>query len=688
MKKYLPLLAFLVLNLTAKADVPLDTIRVMTYNILDFPDAIGTQRVPSFRTILDQIQPDVLVVQEMKSSAGVTEFLNDVLNYSTPNLYSAVTFIDASYDSENSCFYKSSRVTFVSQDTILTNLRAFSEYVFTSNTAQTQTLRIYSAHLKSSDGTANEQQRLAEVTILRDRLSLLPTGTEFLLVGDFNLYYGSEPAFLKLTQSETNNTGRMRDPINQVGNWSNNSSYQSIHTQSTRTVSQGSGGALGGLDDRFDFILTSYGMNDTQKIDYLSSTYTSFGNDGNHFNLQINSGTNSVVSQATADALVFASDHLPVFMDFIVYGIGDSLKPTISSANATSQNTVTLTFSEDVNQTTALANSNYSLNNGIGNPTLVTLLASNSVLLTFGQNLTTTTYTLTVNNVQDLAGNTILANSTVIFFYTAPVTPAANSVIINEYTVNDAGTTTYSTIGKTVFGDWIELLVVQNGVDLRNWRLTDNNTKTLLNEGSIIFPDNAIFANIPAETLILLLTTNNAANSANFPTDDTDFSDGKMLFYVGNGNLNTSLDNGFDVSNNNDSITLLDGNGTNSATSDFADDFGIDFVAEGSTTTPTSFGIGAEVNFTGFFSGIDSNEGVYFTNDASLGFNNDSVSVGWVVNGLNKTPLAVNEGQLLSTSNSKPTLLFASVTSATNIDIFFSENLDQTTAQNTSNYSI
>ncbi|MCC7429205.1 lamin tail domain-containing protein, partial [bacterium] len=41
-----------------------------------------------------------------------------------------------------------------------------------------------------------------------------------------------------------------------------------------------------------------------------------------------------------------------------------------------------------------------------------------------------------------------------------------------------------------------------------------------------------------------------------------------------------------------------------------------------------------------------------------------------------------------STSNSKPTLLFASVTSATNIDIFFSENLDQTTAQNTSNYSI
>ena len=51
-------------------------------------------------------------------------------------------------------------------------------------------------------------------------------------------------------------------------------------------------------------------------MNYVDDTYIAFGNDGQHFNQAINSGTNSAVSQAMADALHAASDHLPVFASF------------------------------------------------------------------------------------------------------------------------------------------------------------------------------------------------------------------------------------------------------------------------------------------------------------------------------------------------------------------------------------
>jgi len=73
----------------------------------------------------------------------------------------------------------------------------------------------------------------------------------------------------------------------------------------------------GGLDDRFDFIFGSYGIADDQGIDYVDNTYWAFGNDTHHFNDDINDGTNTAVSEEVADALYYASDHLPVIADFV-----------------------------------------------------------------------------------------------------------------------------------------------------------------------------------------------------------------------------------------------------------------------------------------------------------------------------------------------------------------------------------
>ena len=108
------------------------------------------------------------------------------------------------------------------------------------------------------------------------------------------------------------------DPINQMGNWHNNNSYALIHTQSTRSSTEGyAGGAYGGMDDRFDIIFTSNDIiSGSQGVKYVTNSYVSEGQDGNHFNQSINSGTNSQVTQEIANALFYMSDHLPVSLSF------------------------------------------------------------------------------------------------------------------------------------------------------------------------------------------------------------------------------------------------------------------------------------------------------------------------------------------------------------------------------------
>src|SRR5690606_6406171 len=86
-------------------------------------------------------------------------------------------------------------------------------------------------------------------------------------------------------------------------------------TQSTRTRQFG-GGASGGLDDRFDMILMSQTVMEEGGVFFLPGSYFAFGNDGNHYNDSINKMPNTAVTQQIANALHYASDHLPVIAAF------------------------------------------------------------------------------------------------------------------------------------------------------------------------------------------------------------------------------------------------------------------------------------------------------------------------------------------------------------------------------------
>ena len=98
----------------------------MNYNLLNYPGTDTTGCNPYFRTVIHSVQPDILVVQEITSQAGVNGFLNNVIN-SSGNNYSSGIFIDGP-DSDNEIFFNTSEFTFISHIPIQTNLRNISEF--------------------------------------------------------------------------------------------------------------------------------------------------------------------------------------------------------------------------------------------------------------------------------------------------------------------------------------------------------------------------------------------------------------------------------------------------------------------------------------------------------------------------------------------------------------------------------
>lgn len=281
----------------------------MSYNVLNLVLTDTTVRNPYFRTIFSNVQPDILVCQEMTSQTGVNGFLVRVLNRVSSG-YAAGTFINGP-DTDNALYYKTSLFTFLSNTPIKTALRDINEFRLRHN-ATGDTVIIYSLHLKAGDSSTDSIRRAAEIDSLRKRTNSLPPNSNFIVVGDFNIYNSNELAFQKLlNQSQS---GYVIDPLNLIGNW-RLSSFAPYHTQSTR-VRQFGGGATGGLDDRFDMILLSQSVSNTGGISYVPDSYVTYGNDGNHYNDSINRPPNAVVSQQVADALHYASDHLPVYATF------------------------------------------------------------------------------------------------------------------------------------------------------------------------------------------------------------------------------------------------------------------------------------------------------------------------------------------------------------------------------------
>jgi len=303
------LVLFLVLGMVT---LPASDLRIMTYNTLNYGEdgTLDNTREPSFRMIIGEIDPDILLVQEIHGNSGFSAFLSDVLNAQSSG-YTGTWFDQPETSLDLGVFYKPAVVTILDSGLVdvtdLQGRRDVFEAQFRHNASE-MAFFVYSMHLKSSDDASARAERASETAALRAHLDDHPSGTAFFLAGDFNMYDASEDGWNNLTDAGSDQDGRANDPINQAGNWNNNSYYASVHTQNTRANA-------GGLDDRFDFILVSDEVDNASEVNVVADSYTAFGNDGNHFNQSINDGTNSAVSSDLADALYIASDHLPVYLD-------------------------------------------------------------------------------------------------------------------------------------------------------------------------------------------------------------------------------------------------------------------------------------------------------------------------------------------------------------------------------------
>ena len=188
---------------------------------------------------------------------------------------------------------------------------------------------IYSSHLKASPGSKNQADRLFGIEQLLENAQELPEGSRIIYAGDYNIYNNSEPAYEALVAP---GPVAAIDPYGN-GSWSG-ASNAIKHTQSPRDAS--GGGLVGGsLDDRFDFQLPTIVLSDGVGMDIIPGTYRALGNDGVHYDVAINDGNNSYFpgdsqrSNALADDLYDASDHIPVMVDYMLPAImGGSLTET------------------------------------------------------------------------------------------------------------------------------------------------------------------------------------------------------------------------------------------------------------------------------------------------------------------------------------------------------------------------
>jgi hypothetical protein len=283
-----------------------------TNAIQDVFEALAADDKPGFATA-----PHLYIFQEVRNDNMAV--LESLIAAAHPTLnYTRATFTTSGVEDGSggaqALFYRSDRVT---EDTF-GHRDIFTEAGRRTDRWKLQLigyqfdLYVYSSHLKAGQGDTALRESGAES--IREDSDSLPAGTHVIYVGDYNFYTNSEPGYQVLVAP---GNAQAVDPLG-TGNWTGSSNAWK-HTQSPRSVT--SDNLVGGaMDDRFDQHLTTAGLQDGDGLAMLS--YRAFGNDGNHWNESINDGNNTYYSgdiarsNALADDLYDASDHIPVVVDY------------------------------------------------------------------------------------------------------------------------------------------------------------------------------------------------------------------------------------------------------------------------------------------------------------------------------------------------------------------------------------
>lgn len=312
---------FIAFTLMSALAAKADTLTVMHYNLLyynahySYSGCNATTNDPDIKdqcltTIVAHVKPDIISVNEMGASTETANRLLAAINAAGVGTFDRAERDAAENQITNLILFNTQRVKLNQQQSVATSPRRTQFYTLQIVPANIP-LTYAVTHLKA--GEADTAARANAARAIMSHIAAKNLNGNLILAGDMNIYDGSEPAMTTLCNPSA--TVRLHDPIDRVGLWHNNASYADLHTQSTRNA-ETQCFVSGGLDDRFDLILTTAPLlsaNNNLRFESLKA----LGNDGNRFNKSITSPTNTSVPAEVAEALYNMSDHLPVVAKFI-----------------------------------------------------------------------------------------------------------------------------------------------------------------------------------------------------------------------------------------------------------------------------------------------------------------------------------------------------------------------------------
>ncbi len=307
----------------------LDTLKMMHYNLLYYGEYTSfctssnnnvVDKDAHLKTIIGEALPDVFTVNELSSTAIYAErILVNCLNQDGRDYFERANSTGNTVSNlVNMLYYNSDKLVLSEQDQISKSIGGqnliriidrYSLYVnepFLAQTVDTNWIHVFVAHLAASDAS----MRLLQTEALMDYLAKNRLSGSIFFAGDLNVKNSGVAEFQELLQNPDTSI-RFVDPVNQLGNWYSNSSFKSVHSQSTHT----SGGCYsgGGMDDRFDFFLINKSLADSSnRAQYIANTYFTMGQDGQRLNGSLISPNNSSLPSGVITALYEMSDHLPV----------------------------------------------------------------------------------------------------------------------------------------------------------------------------------------------------------------------------------------------------------------------------------------------------------------------------------------------------------------------------------------
>ncbi len=376
-------------------------LRVVTWNISNYSGGRDADLKNAIYGVHEgrSMSPDVVLAQEFLSQAAVNSFLN-ILNTApgSPGDWQAATFINGP-DTDNAFFYRSSKVTFLGQTVTALGSSSTANQPRDTNrydirlvgySSSAASIGMYSTHMKAQGGTNDSGRRLIEAQRIRSNAqgvdtngpgSALPIGFRFLVGGDFNIQTSNEAAYQAMVGSQSNNDGRLFDPINTPGSWNNSGAFALVHTQDPI--------GAGGMDDRHDQILISATLTDGEGLSYIGNpsipyrslmvppfgtpidntqwndpnhSYRCWGNDGTSFDTTLvtvqttSNGAavnreNGMVGASIATSLrnvASGGGHLPVLLDLRVPAkLGAPLQVDLGTVEQFSQVTMPIHIGND-----------------------------------------------------------------------------------------------------------------------------------------------------------------------------------------------------------------------------------------------------------------------------------------------------------------------------------------------------